>query len=337
MLLQSLFSFTRRFAIMPLLSSSGGHPPSQHVVDDAGRRWRLCAGAAVLNSRNELLIGERIGKKNSWQAPQGGVDATVGDDGVMETVSDAASRELYEEVGLETGKHVLREKMNSGSAPIKCRYTTEGTGSWLEKAGYSGQELNWTLFRCADSNLECDPSSVCTLTGLNGESAEFNAVKWMSLDWVIENVWEAKRGPYETLRDGCVQAMKDWHTRCSTIDLNGKWSRDSIRSSGLVEALTARGVNEEKAIACSAEPYMQLWQRLDVDQREFKVFTYDKDTEKVRRELIYPLGKFTETYEGNSMLFGASKEGSIERQCFYLAEKDADGEIAHVTISETPQ
>ena len=313
------------------------HPASQYVQDDDGSKWRLCAGCAVFNSKNELLIGERIGKPGWWQAPQGGVDASVDGNGVMETVTAAAVRELYEEVGLEAGKHVLLEKVYSESIPIKCRYKTGGTGSWLEKAGFEGQELNWVIFRCADSSLECDPSMTCNLSGLNGESAEFSSVKWMSLDSVIANVWEAKRGPYEALRAGSAHVMENWEGCCSQIDLVGKWTRDSKRSEGLVEALIARGISEENAVKSAADPYMQKWERLNGDGREFKVLTYDKDTDTIRRELVYPIGTFTESYEGKSTLFGGSDGGSIKRQCFYLAEKDADNEIAHVTTSITPR
>eukprot|EP00804_Cyclotella_cryptica_P026960 CCRYP_014779-RA/>CCRYP_014779-RA protein AED:0.27 eAED:0.17 QI:0/-1/0/1/-1/1/1/0/370 len=314
------------------------YPPSRHVVDDNGHKWRLCAGAAVFNSKNEILVGERIGKKGSWQAPQGGVDASIGKNGKLETVTEAAIRELYEEVGLETGKHVLLEKADPNAAPMKSRYKTEGTGSWLKRGGFSGQELNWIIFRCVDSNLECDPSLICTLSGSNGESAEFNSVRWMSLDWVVENVWAGKRGPYEKLRDFHSQVTENWETRCAEIDFNGKWSRESNRSVGLFEALMARGISEEKAITSATEPYVQIWQRLDDSRKlEFKVTTFDKDTESIRRELIYPLGKFTEAYEGNSMLFGGVDGGLIHRECFYLAEPDADEEIAHVTISVTPR
>jgi len=48
------------------------YTPSQVVVDDVtGERWRLCAGVAVLNSRNELLMAERLDRPGQWQCPQG--------------------------------------------------------------------------------------------------------------------------------------------------------------------------------------------------------------------------------------------------------------------------
>ena len=208
---QSALSILYQRQNMALLSSAADNkPPSQFVTDDAGRKWRLCAGAAVLNSRNEILIGERLGKPGSWQTPQGGVDG--GDS--SESVSDAAIRELYEEVGIVHGKHVLLEKLIDGvTTSIKARYATEGTGSWLENEGFSGQELNWVIFRCADSDLERDPSLVCNLTGLNGEKPEFTSVRWEQLDWVVDNVWEKKVLPYKILKESCIPLMKRWEER----------------------------------------------------------------------------------------------------------------------------
>ena len=46
------------------------HPVSQYITDIDGK-WRLCAGVAIFNSNNEILIGERIGiTPTTWQAPQ---------------------------------------------------------------------------------------------------------------------------------------------------------------------------------------------------------------------------------------------------------------------------
>jgi len=161
---------------MPALFSgttdSERHPLSQFVTDDDGFKWRLCAGAAVLNSKNQLLIGERIGKPGVWQAPQGGVDGGP----TPETFTEAAIRELYEEVGLKKNDHVLLEHIDCElPMPLKCKYKTTGTGGWLENAGFVGQELNWVIFRCANSTLEREPSLISKLSGLNGEDPEFSA------------------------------------------------------------------------------------------------------------------------------------------------------------------
>ena len=318
------------FSSMSSLFSSSAHKPSQFVVDDHGLKWRLCAGAAVFNSKNELLIGERIGNPGAWQWPQGGVDGGS----KSETVTEAAIRELYEEVGLEVDNHVMVKEVKDA---IKCRYSTKGTGSWMEEEGFAGQELNWIVFRCTDVNLECDPASVCRLTGLNGESAEFSAVRWASLDSVLDSIWEAKRGPYEELQKATKPLMKQWDNACREMDLEGKWSRDSSKSIGVAEGLIARGCTEERATARANEKYIQSWKRSQQDRRAFQVTTYEEDGVTSRRELLYPMGKFEEAYEGKSILFGGDDGGVVKRHCFYLAKADADGQIAHVTTSETPR
>lgn len=177
------------------------YPPSQFVVDEAGLKWRVCVAAAVLNSaRDKILVGERIGRSESWQCPQGGVDgADLSSDpsALPETIDQAAARELYEEMGVMVGKHVF--PLSFQSLAPSTRYTTQGTGSWMEKEGFVGQELHWRIFQCADKKLEAKPEEVCNLNGLNGEHAEFSRVKWESIDKIVDEVWEKKKAPYRAL------------------------------------------------------------------------------------------------------------------------------------------
>ena len=122
----SFLKIGERFG-MSSSSSLPLHTPSQSVTDEEGNKWRLCAGAAVFNSKNELLIGERLGKPGSWQTPQGGVDG--GDK--PETVSQAAIRELFEEVGLKHGQHVVIDEAAAaeGATDVKCRYRQKVLGA----------------------------------------------------------------------------------------------------------------------------------------------------------------------------------------------------------------
>lgn len=312
-------------------SSSSSTPkssPSQYVIDDDGRKWRSCAGCCVLNSKNEVLIGERLGKPGSWQAPQGGFD-------VGESAIDAAIRELYEEVGLEVGKHVIHDA-EADSVMIKCKYETEGTGSWLEKEGFAGQELNWVVFRCTDSELEQNPSLVCNMSGLNGEPQEFTSIRWEGLAWIVANVWEKKIKPYRFLYDQSALFIMQWHDRCEMLDLSGKWVRDSQRCVGVVEALVARGQSLEAAKEKASEPYLQSWKRHYVQYLEWVVTTYyDAEWLKARRELHYPIGEFEESYEQASTIFGTDGGGTVKRCCFYMAEIDAEERVAHVTCTDT--
>lgn len=168
------------------------YPPSRYKMAD-GKKWRLCAAAAVLNSQNYLLVGERVSVKDSWQAPQGGVDEG-------ETITEAAIRELYEEMGLVLDEHVVLLCNDAQSEEGNgYRYETTGTKSWLTKLGYAGQELHWVLFRSIDDILDKDPDKVCDLEGKNGEHAEFSNVKWSPVETVIGEVWEKKKDLYMAL------------------------------------------------------------------------------------------------------------------------------------------
>ena len=82
------------------------HVPSQYIVHD-NEKWRLCAGAAVLNSQNQLLVGQGLHTLDAWQCPQGGVDEAWQDKPKKETIVEAACRELYEERGLQVNQHVV--------------------------------------------------------------------------------------------------------------------------------------------------------------------------------------------------------------------------------------
>jgi putative (di)nucleoside polyphosphate hydrolase len=327
-------------------ASSSSSSSSSANDDDDGRRWRPCAGAAVLNSKNEILVGERLGKPGMWQAPQGGID------GSDESATDAAIRELYEEVGLVNGRDVLAEEgttttdasttTTTAAVVVKCKYETGGTGSWLEEEGYAGQELHWVVFRCASSLLETDPTAACDLSGMNGEKPEFSAVRWETLDRVVDEIWEQKSPPYRALREHCAPLMERWEGRCAEFDLGGRWSRDNARNVGVEEALEARGMSVMDAKRKASEPYVQNWRRHDGRRGEWIATTYygagtGGNDEQPRRELHYPMGEFEEGYSGTSAIFGGNGGGDVvRRNCFYLAESHADGGIAHVTVTDTP-
>jgi 8-oxo-dGTP pyrophosphatase MutT (NUDIX family) len=174
------------------------HKVSQCRIDEDGRRWRVCAGAAVLNTHGKLLVGERIKIPGAWNAPQGGVD--IGED-----ISAAAAREAFEECGLRLGRHIALVKVLE--PPV--RY--EATG-WLQSAGYAGQELHWTIFRTIESSGDAEPSSITDLNGQNGEQPEFSQVRWASVEDVIAEMWPAKRPAYEALRDGVKGSMSTDNT-----------------------------------------------------------------------------------------------------------------------------
>ena len=88
-------------------SNSKVYAPSR-AVTYGEKKYRLCAAAAVVNSQGYLLVGERTSIANAWQAPQGGVDGAWEENNFQEeTIVQAASRELFEEVGVQVGRQVV--------------------------------------------------------------------------------------------------------------------------------------------------------------------------------------------------------------------------------------
>jgi 8-oxo-dGTP pyrophosphatase MutT (NUDIX family) len=324
--------------------------PSQVVVDEAtGDKWRLCAGVAVLNSKNQLLVGKRKSVFGSWQCPQGGVDdawapQNSSEPKLKETIVEAATRELYEETGLEVGihRHVMLDStfpapdISSGTG---CRYYTTGTHSWLTKSGFVGQEMHWVVFRCTDGRGDLDPNHMCDLTGKGGESAEFTEIQWRDVDKVMQDVWEGKQIPYSVLQSLLDTHIAKWQEQIESLDFSGKWSRDRSLCKGLVEGLEARGLTNEQAQAEANKPYIQLWERDEKDASSWHVTTYGDDGETPRRKLEYKPGMWQESYEGKAVLFGDTNEPIIlKRQTSYVGEEDAHPTpIAQVTITTGPK
>eukprot|EP01064_Diplonema_japonicum_P035272 TRINITY_DN7590_c0_g1_i2.p1 TRINITY_DN7590_c0_g1~~TRINITY_DN7590_c0_g1_i2.p1 ORF type:complete len:175 (+),score=30.04 TRINITY_DN7590_c0_g1_i2:40-564(+) len=152
-------------------------------IEYTGKKYRKCVAAVVFNQDGLVLVGERVKVEGSWQLPQGGVDAA-------ETLEEAAARELYEEMGIKTGKDENQvECLGTVSPPCEagCYNVTSG---WLKDAGYAGQHLSFVSF--------FSPHSLTpVLTGLNGEPQEFTQTKWMEFPSLAKSVWGPKQPAYE--------------------------------------------------------------------------------------------------------------------------------------------
>ena len=148
--------------------------------------YRPNVGIVLLNQRNEVFWGKRVGQ-HSWQFPQGGIQHG-------ENPEQAMYRELHEEIGL-TPEHVqiigrtrewlrydvpeefLRRSQNLRSATGKPR------------ASYRGQKQIWFLLRMV--GRDSDISLRAT------DHPEFDAWRW-SPYWVpLDVVIDFKREVYQ--------------------------------------------------------------------------------------------------------------------------------------------
>ena len=110
---------------------------------------------------------------------------------MTETAEAAATRELYEEIGVRVWDAATGLRFVA-SIPPSDEYCYLA-GGWLAKKGLAGQRLEFSLFHLPTTE---DPAAFCDLRGLDGEPAEFSRVKWARFAEVIDSVWESKRGPY---------------------------------------------------------------------------------------------------------------------------------------------
>ena len=354
LLRKRLHSTTRRsFVAAKMATGEKEYAPSQFNIDETtGEKWRLCCGAAVLNSKNQVLVGKRVGSFDveQWQCPQGGVDDTWTPNGetiprAKETILGACNRELFEEMGLEVGKHVIVDQDLTPDHASKggIRYRTDGSNNWLTKSGFAGQEIYWTIYRSMDGRGDLiDPEIMCDLSGLGGESPEFSAVKWRSIDDVVSNIWEKKREPYAALQSILNENKSSWRDKIRLLDLSGKWSRDNGNCVDVVNGLVMRGLTLDEASKEASKPYMQSFERKIGDDGQnsplsWIVTTFDADGTTPRRKLDYSVGEWEEDYKGNTVIFGSSGKESkttLTRRTAYIVEPDSEPvQVSHVTIT----
>lgn len=313
-------------------------PPQVSLDPKDGSKWRVAVACAVFNSHHELLVGERIHIDDAWQAPQGGVDGAWAENNFQEeNILQAATRELYEEMGLELKKDVI---LVDQTVVPPIRYDTSKSDNWLTKSGFQGQELHWCVFRCSNGRGDVAPLCMSDLAGKNGEAAEFSQVAWKPLNWVVENMWPAKRAPYESLQNELSYIKGEWEERCNQLNFEGVWSRDPSLNENVVEGFEKRGLPSDRALKEAMDPYIQNWIRKEKrgSHTVWTVETYDKgDTSTIRRTLDYPIAAWKELFLGKSVLFNQESGDYLDRQTMYVAEPEAEGQVAHVTITHTPQ
>jgi putative (di)nucleoside polyphosphate hydrolase len=92
-------------------------------------KYRANVAGILRDSRGKILICERLGVRDAWQFPQGGVDPG-------ETSEQALARELWEEVSVEAVNfRIVRQQ-----GPYRYLY-----GEGRMKKGYHGKEQIYFL------------------------------------------------------------------------------------------------------------------------------------------------------------------------------------------------
>ena len=144
--------------------------------------YRPNVGIVLLNSRNEVFWGKRVGQ-HSWQFPQGGIQHG-------ESPEQAMYRELHEEVGL-LPEHVqiVGRTRDWLRYDVPEEYLRRQHATRVHRAAYRGQKQIWFLLRLVglDSDIQLRAS----------EHPEFDAWRWVPFWIQLDAVIGFKREVYE--------------------------------------------------------------------------------------------------------------------------------------------
>ncbi len=150
------------------------------MLDKEG--YRPNVGIILLNNRNEVFWGKRIGQ-HSWQFPQGGIQHG-------ETPEQAMYRELQEEVGL-LPEHVqiIGRTRDWLRYDVPDEFLRRNQSQKSRRAPYRGQKQIWFLLRMV--GRDSDISLRAT------DHPEFDAWRW-SPYWIpLDVVIDFKRDVYQ--------------------------------------------------------------------------------------------------------------------------------------------
>jgi len=144
--------------------------------------YRPNVGIVLLNARNEVFWGKRVGQ-HSWQFPQGGIQHG-------ESPEQAMYRELQEEVGL-LPEHVqiIGRTRDWLRYDVPEEYLRRQHATRVHRAAYRGQKQIWFLLRLVglDSDIQLRAS----------EHPEFDAWRWVPFWIQLDGVIDFKREVYQ--------------------------------------------------------------------------------------------------------------------------------------------
>lgn len=146
------------------------------LIDKDG--FRLNVGIVIFNDDKQLLLAKRVGMKQAWQFPQGGMV-------VDETPTEALYRELYEELGLEAHQvQVIAETKEWLSYLLPKQFIRRDS-----KPLCIGQKQKWFLLHLLseDSEIHLD----------RAPNPEFDEWRWVDFWYPIDHVIAFKKEVYE--------------------------------------------------------------------------------------------------------------------------------------------
>lgn len=129
-------------------------PIEDRFMNSREPKFRPNVAAILRNGEGKILICERVHVRNAWQFPQGGVDQG-------ETLEEALTRELWEEIGLDPEDFRVVEKRSG------YRYHFPSG----RKKGFEGKDQTYFL---------CDFLAKDSKINVETEHPEFRGWRWIT-------------------------------------------------------------------------------------------------------------------------------------------------------------
>ncbi|MCZ6887732.1 MAG: RNA pyrophosphohydrolase [Gammaproteobacteria bacterium] len=145
------------------------------MIDADG--FRPNVGIVLANDRGQVLWARRVGGRDAWQFPQGGIMTS-------ESPHDALYRELYEEVGL-TRERVEILSCTKGWLRYRLPHRLRRFNS---SPDFKGQKQKWFLLRMLGAD-----GDVCVQAS---DKPEFDDWRWVSYWYPVGKVVAFKRDVY---------------------------------------------------------------------------------------------------------------------------------------------
>ena len=146
--------------------------------------YRPCVLIVLLNQDGQVLVGERSDiNKPTWQLPQGGIE-------IGETASEAAKREMREEIGTDNATLLrISKRWMRYDLPRASQQNWMGN-KWI------GQKVKATAFLFNGSNADIN---------VNTENPEFRAWRWEELETLPDMIVFFKRNLYRSVVSEFIQ------------------------------------------------------------------------------------------------------------------------------------
>ena len=159
------------------------------IIDEQG--FRLNVGIILLGPEGRVFWGRRIGNRDAWQFPQGGMMPG-------ETPEQALYRELEEEVGLrEEDVEILASTRGWLNYRLPRRFMRKRQA---DQPHCIGQRQKWFLLKLKSTEQAIDLAA--------SSEPEFNDWRWVSYWYPVRKVVHFKRSVYVRALREFVPVMK---------------------------------------------------------------------------------------------------------------------------------